>query len=306
MSIIITGASGQLARLVVERLLTTVKPEEVVLVTRSPEGLADYAARGLQVRQGDFDHPETLATAFAGGDKLLLISTTSVGRRIGQHRRAIAAAVEAGVQHIVYTSFIGIDAEDRAFVVVDHAGTEEALQASGVAWTALRDSQYAEAVADVIAPMSLANGVWRAAAADGRIAFVSREDVADVAAHVLTTDGHENVAYEVTGPELLSYREAAALLSEVTGRPVEFQVITDDELYAGFDAMGVPRQVDENSTADIPWCSDDMVSFERAIRQGDFSALSDTVERLTGHAPRTLRSLLESRDYSAVPAPAGE
>ncbi|HET9654551.1 MAG TPA: SDR family oxidoreductase [Kineosporiaceae bacterium] len=299
MTIIVTGGSGQYARLAVRHLLHRVPAGELVVTTRRPEVLDDLAERGVQVRRADFSEPESLPSAFAGGTKMLLISTTQVGQRVAQHTQAIRAAVDAGVQHIAYTSFIGAgaggDSADRAMVVVDHAGTEEVLRASGAAYTFLRDGQYAEAVSDVIAPRVLAEGLWAAAAGDGQVAFVSREDCAACGAQVLLSSGHENKAYDITGPQLLSFRDAAALVSEIGGRPVDYAVISDEQLYAAFDAMGVPRRPVEDPNVPIPWCSDDMVSFERAIREGQLAVLSDDVRTILGRAPRSLAEVLRDR-----------
>lgn len=295
MVVLVTGASGQFGRSAAERLLSLVPPTDLILTTRHPDRLADLAERGVEVRQADFnDSEDSLVEAFRGADIMLLISTLSVGKRVTQHSRAAAAAKRAGVGHIVYTSFVGVP-HSKALVAGEHAGTEEALQASGLTWTFLRNSHYAEAVSDVIAPIMLSTGVWRAAAAEGRTGVVSRDDCVAAAVAVLTTPGHENVAYHITGPEALSCREEAAIIAEVAGAPLAYQVITDDDLYAQFDAMGVPRQVDENAETEIPWCSDDMVSFERAIREGELSLVSDDVERLTGTPPRPLRDVLAAR-----------
>lgn len=296
MAIVITGASGNFGRLAVEKFLKSVAPEELILVTRRPERLADFAARGCQVRAGDFDDPASLPAAFASGERMLLISATRVGKRIPQHRAAIEAARQAGVKHVVYTSFIGAHPDNRAEVVADHRGTEALLRASGLAWTMLRDSQYADAAVDGIAPAAIRSGRMICAAGEGRIAFVWREDCADCAVAVLTGEGHENKAYDITGPQLWSFRELAALIAEVSGAPVRFEPTDPEGLYAFFDSLGIPRQpVDDQVVDGIPWNSDDMVSFEVAIRDGWFAVLSDDVERLIGRKPLGLRELFEMR-----------
>ena len=136
MSIVITGASGAFGRMAAERLLTKVDPAQLVLVTRTPAALTDFAARGVTVRRGDFDQRESLVEAFAGAEKLLLISTLDVGeRRRRQHRNAIDGAVAAGVRQVIYTSSVGIHPRSPAFVIEDHLFTEEALRRSGLAFT---------------------------------------------------------------------------------------------------------------------------------------------------------------------------
>lgn len=295
MTVAVTGASGAFGRAAARRLLEYMPASGIRLTTRTPSELADLAALGVTVREADFDGTEdSLAAAFDGADTLLLISTLSVGQRVRQHTRAVAAAARAGVRHVVYTSFVGVPGS-AALVATEHAGTEAMLAGSGLAWTFLRNSWYMEAITDVIAPMSLAQGIWRGSAGDGRAGVVSRDDCVAAAVGVLTTSGHEGMAYAVTGPQSLSCPDVAAVLAEVTGRPLAYQQVTDDDLYAQFDAMGVPRSVGDVATSTIPWCSDDMVSFERAIREGDLDVVSDAVQRLTGTAPRSFREVAAER-----------
>ncbi len=294
MAIIVTGAAGQFGRAAAKQLLDKVAAQDVILTTRTPEKLTEFAALGAQVRYADFDHPATLAAAFAGGERMLLISTARVGTRVEQHRNAIVAAKQAGVRHIVYTSILGAAAAGNPAVVkLDHRATEEVLEASGITWTFLRDSQYAEAVATAMAPVALSVGRHSSAAGEGKIAFVSRNDCVDSAVGVLTTSGHENRAYELTGPQLFSHRETMALISELTGKPIKFIPVDDAGMFAVFDALGIPRHAsDDPNTAPIPWCSTDMVSFDRAIRERFFNVVTDHVERLSGHPPRSLRDVL--------------
>ncbi len=295
MKLIVTGAAGQLGRRATDHLLETLPPEDLILVTRKPEALAELAARGAAVRRGDFDEPESLAAAFAGGEKMLLVSTTRVGFRIPQHAAAIDAAKQAGVRHIVYTSFVRRAGHSVALVNKDHSGTEALLEESGLAWSFLRDSWYADAIATAIAPRALGQGKWVTSSGEGRVAPVARADCAACAAAILTTPGHENKAYDITGPDLMSVPEIAALVSAIGGRPIDVLQVTDDDMYAMFDSLGVPRNpIDDHVVNDIPWCSDDMVSFERAIREGDLDVVSDDVERLLGRPSTGLRALLES------------
>jgi NAD(P)H dehydrogenase (quinone) len=294
MSIVVTGASGAFGKMVTESLLEKMAPSELILVTRKPQSLAHLAARGAQVRYGDFDDRESLQTAFTGGKRLLLISTLDVGeRRRHQHTAAIGSALAAGVQHIVYTSSVGIHPNSPAFVVADHLYTEDLLRKSGVAYTVLRDSQYAEVIVTMIAPIALATGRWTSSAGEGRMAFVSKKDCVRAAAAVLTTPGHEGAIYEVTGPELLSFRDCAALAAEVTGRPVEYVVVSHEDKQAEFDAAGIPRRYVEGLITEHsgPWASDEMMSYERALGAGYFAVCSGHVELLTGRPAVSLRDV---------------
>ena len=301
MTIIVTGASGDLGRRVTEQLLRIVPPAELILTTRKPQALSGLAARGVRVRYADFDEPQTLLDAFAGGaDKLFLISTLSVGRRARQHRNAIEAAVKCGVRHIVYTSSGGARADNPAIVIPDHLDTEAALKASGVAFTILRDALYAEVPLIDIGMRALASGQWVGSAGEGQVPFVAKSDCVACAVKVLTSDGHEGQTYEITGPELLSYRQAAALQAEFGGRPIEYVVISDEEMIEMLVAAGVPREYREGLyTPGVGTSSaEDIVSYERGIRGGYFALKSDHVERLLGRPPRTLRQVYE--DHRAL------
>lgn len=291
MRTIVTGASGQFGRSTVAGLLAKMPATDLILITRQPDKLARFAALGADLRYGDFDDAASLKTAFAGGEKMLMISTSRVGKRMPQHTNAINAAVHAGLKHIVYTSFVGATADNPSLAVSDHRGTEALLRASGVDWTALRNSHYQDAIVQAIGPLVLKSGRWFASAADGKVASVTRQNCIDCAVEVLSTPGHRNTVYNITGPELLSFREAAAILSETAGKPIEYGVVSDDDMYAYFDGLGIPREpVDDNVVEGVAWCSDDMVSFERTIREGKFAVISDDVRQLTGRAPQSLRS----------------
>jgi NAD(P)H dehydrogenase (quinone) len=293
MSLIVTGASGKFGRMVTALLLERVPASELILVTRNPVSLAEMAARGAQVRAGDFDKPETLPAAFAGGERMLLISTLSVGRRAEQHIRAINAAVAAGVRHIAYTSSGGAHPDNPAIVIPDHLGTERALRACGVVFTILRDSLYIEAPLYQIAPRALHSGAWVTSSGEGRVPFVAKKDCVAAAAAVLTTRGHEGKTYEITGPDLLSFRNVAQLASEIDGRPIEYVIVSDDQMGDMLAAAGVPRHYVEGMfTAGVGTSSvDDIVSYERGIREGYFAVQSDDVRTVLGRPPISLRDM---------------
>jgi NAD(P)H dehydrogenase (quinone) len=292
--IIVTGANGAFGRAAATRLIERVPRGGLILTTRTPDRLADFAARGAQVRFADFDDPASLRAAFAGGETMLLISTARVGTRVGQHVNAINAAVTAGVRHIAYTSVLGAArADNPALVKLDHRATEQHLERSGVNWTFLRDSQYAEAVAGAMVPGALAAGRRPDNSGNGRVAFVSREDCVACATDVLLKPGHENRAYDITGPELLTIEQGLAMASEMTGKPIIHEHVDDEGMFAYFDSLGIPRHAsDIVPQGPIPWSSDDMVSFGRSIREGFFDVLTDHVERITDRKPKPLRDVL--------------
>lgn len=293
--IVITGASGNYGRGVTDRLIAQGRAADLILITRKPEKLADRAAQGCTVRYGDFDKPETLAEAVQGADKMLLISGTRVGARVVQHKAAIDAAAAAGVKHIIYTSFIGIDdPANPAEVRHDHIETEALIRASGCGWTMLRDAHYADAMVLMMGPNVIQTGQWFSNAGEGREAMVWRDDCIESAVAVLTGEDHEGQIYNITGPDLQTFGEVAAIMAEVTGRPVEHVALDDEAQYAMFDAMGIPRRpVDDLEVAGIPWNSDDMVTFGRAIREGFLDLCTNDVERLTGRKARSVRQMIE-------------
>ena len=292
--IVITGASGQYGRLATQGLIALGRAGDLILMSRTPEKLADMAALGCDVRYGDYDQPASMIAAMAGADKLLLISGTRVGARVAQHQAAVDAAVIAGVGHVVYTSFIGIDdPANPAEVRHDHIETERLIRASGLAFTFLRDAHYADAMILMAGPGVMASGQWIGNAGLGKEAMVWRDDCAACAVAVLAGEGHENRTYDITGPELQDFAEVTALMAELTGVPLEYVAVDDDAQYAMFDAMGIPRRpVDDQYVGAIPWNSDDMVTFGAAIRGGFLAICSNDVERLLGRPARSVRQMI--------------
>jgi NAD(P)H dehydrogenase (quinone) len=280
MTIAITGAAGQLGRLTAQLVLDRVEADEVVLVTRRPEAIAELADAGATVRLGDFDRPESLPGAFAGVDRLLLISVDVLGNRVAQHTAAIDAAVAAGVGHVLYTSGLNAGSELPLVVSYDHGATEQAIRDRGLRWTALRMGLYAESQV-AAAARAVASGHLVHNNGDGATAYVSREDCAAAAAAALAGEGHEDRVYDITGPELVTQAQVAALAAEISGRPVVPVVIDDEEATQNLIAVGLPA---DTATA--------IASFGTAIREGVLDAVSTHVEDLTGRRPRSLREVL--------------
>lgn len=282
MAIAITGASGALGRAAAELLLDTVDPREVVLTTRHPEALADLAARGTDVRRADFADPDTLRSAFAGVERLLLISTDAVGARLDHQRAAIDAAAGAGVAHVAYTSVPEPVSGNPALVVADHAGTEQALRDSGLRWTVLRNNLYAHMQLPAV-EHATASGRHVTNTGDGATAYVTREDCAAAAVAVLTQDGHESRAYDITGPEALTAADIVTLARTIGGRDVELVGVDDASYLAGLVAAGLPDQVARLVT-----------SFGAAARGGYLANVTSAVADLTGRPPTSLADLARS------------
>ncbi len=219
--IIVSGASGQLGREVVKDLLALGVPAgNLILVSRTPESLQEFSTLGASTRFGDFAKPESLPAAYAGGTKMLLISIgLGAGPRPEAQKRAIDAAVAAGVKQIAYTSFIAISGGDHSGIATDHYQTEEILKKSGVKWTLLRNSIYMDVLVPQGAKM-IADGHAVVPANEIKLGYVTRADCAAAAAAVLAKPGHENKAYDITGSQLLGVREIAAAASAATGKPI--------------------------------------------------------------------------------------
>jgi NAD(P)H dehydrogenase (quinone) len=281
MSVIVTGAAGHLGRLVAEQLLERLPPDELVLVTRRPEALRELRARGVEVRYGNFDHPASLRDAFAGGSRMLLISTDAVGRRVSQHRAAIDAAAKAGVGHVVFTSIVNpVPANPIGANAREPGKTEAMLQRSGLAWTMLRFGTFAELVLPPAAT-AVRNRRLITNNGGGRIVPVSRRDCAEAAAITLTTDGHIGKTYAITGPQALSSTDLAELYADLSGQPVKVLQLSDTMLTSVLIGIGTPMPIALSITA-----------FGRAVRLGYFDVADPAFERLSGHAPVALRDVL--------------
>lgn len=283
-TLFVTGASGQLGRQTVEFLLASGKGR-VIAGSRDPEKLADLAAKGAEIRKVDFDHPETLATAFQGVDRLLLVSTDAIdkpGRRLIQHTAAIKAAEAAGVKHILYTSATNASPDSASIALQDHYETEQAIAASPLGHTILRNTLYVDNLLMSL-PQILASGQWFHAAADGKIARVTREDCARAAAAALESDFDGRRIIEISGPELQDVAEIAAILSDLSGKPVKAIALDEASLTEGLKQAGIP-----DIFARL------LATFDTAQAKGEFNILTSAVRDLTGKDPATVESFLRN------------
>jgi len=237
--IVITGASGQLGRLVIEALLKKLPAGEIVAAVRNPQKVADLAARGVQVRQADYDQPDSLVAAFRGADKLLLISGSEVGRRVPQHRAAIEAAKAAGVGLLAYTSLLHADSSPLP-LAAEHKETESLIRASGLPAVILRNGWYSENYLAGV-PAALQHGVLLGSAGEGRIASAARADYAEAAAAVLTQDDQGGRIYELAGDESYTLGELAGAIAEQSGQAVAYQNLPESEFKAVLLDAGLPN-----------------------------------------------------------------
>lgn len=279
----ITGAGGALGRRTAQYVLESHPAEELVLFSRSPASLAEFADAGAQTRHADFDAPDALVDAFRGVDVLLLISTDAVGRRRAQHEAAIKAAANAGVHRVAYTSMSNPDSDFPARLRPlsdDHAATEAALRTAGPAWTMLRNALYLEAIAAGW-DHAVATGALVTNNGDGRHAPITRDDCAAAAAAVLLGDGHDDVSYDIAGQRLLDDHAIAAVLSARHGTPVEVVGVSDEDYQAGLTGTGLPAEL-----AGI------LTGFGQSIRAGLLETPLGDTERLIGRPPRAVEEFL--------------
>jgi len=275
MKIGVSGASGHLGRAVVSELLQRPGGHEVVAISRTPETITAPA----QGRFGDYNQPESLGQAYAGLDHLLIIPTLEPGKRAAQNVAAIDAAVRAGVKHIVFMSTAGARQEEEPALSASYWRGEQRLIATAQAWTILRMNFYAESFVQQ-AQASLAQGVLTGLA-ENKVAFVARDDVAAAAAGILIGDGHAGAIYNATGPERMSGVERAAVIAEITGRPLAFLVVTEEQLRAGLTQAGLPVEV-----VNI------VISIQASFAAGAFDIVTGDVERLGGRPPKHLSDVL--------------
>ena len=278
-TVLVTGASGQLGRLVIDTLLASGKlaPANIIATTRDVAKLASYADKGITVRAADFDDPASLDAAFAGAGKVLIISTDALdtpGKRLSQHKAAVAAAAKAGAKHILYTSMPQPD-DSLVTFAPDHLGSEEAIKATGIPYTILRDGWYAENLFMSL-PHALQTGAWYTSTGAGRIAHITRADTAAALAGAVLKAGSESRTYTLTGTKTHTAEEIAALVSAATGKPLAVVHVTDAQLAEGLKAAGLPEGF-------VPT----IVSFDANTREGKIAMVTEDAQTLSG---RTLTS----------------
>ncbi|KTB65893.1 quinone oxidoreductase [Pseudomonas viridiflava ICMP 13104] len=237
--IVVTGATGQLGRLVIEQLLTRLPASQIIAAVRSPEKAADLSALGIQVRQADYSQPSTLDSAFADAEKLLLISSSEVGQRLAQHKAVIDAAKNAGVKLLAYTSVLHADTSALG-LAKEHRETEDYLQSSGLPFVLLRNGWYTENYV-AGAPGALAHGAVMGCAGEGRISSASRLDYAEAAATVLTADEDQaGRVYELAGDVSYTLADYAAELSRQSGKTLAYVDLPQAEFEAALIKAGLP------------------------------------------------------------------
>jgi NAD(P)H dehydrogenase (quinone) len=282
MSIVVTGATGALGRLVIDALLATTPAESVAAVVRNKEKAADLADRGVELRIADYSRPETLADAFEAGDRVLLISGSEVGQRVAQHAAVIDAAKAAGVAQLAYTGILGGDEADFD-LAAEHKETERLILGSGLPYTFLRNGWYSENYTANLAPV-LAHGAVVSNAGEGRVASAARADYAAAAAAVLTgpAEQHLNRAYELSGDTAWSFAEYAAEVAARSGREITYSSVPAETHLAILTGAGVPAPF-----AEI------LVDVDRAVERGALARRNGDLARLIGRPTTPIAESIE-------------
>ncbi len=273
--IVVTGATGKLGHLVIAGLLEKVPAAQIVAAVRNPDKAGDLATLGVQVRQADYDKPESLRSAFAGADKALLISGNEINQRVVQHQAVIEAAKSAGVTLLAYTSILRADSSTLA-LVPEHKATEENIWASGLPYVFLRDGWYFENQTDQLGP-AVQHGAMIGSAGEGRFASAARSDYAAAAVVVLTEAGHENKIYELVGDTTYTLSELAAEVSKQAGKQVSYTNLPPKDYENALVGFGLPVFMAEL-----------LVDAEMGAARGELDSTSRDLHTLIGRSTVTL------------------
>jgi len=284
--ILITGATGHFGKGTIDSLLEKGIPANTIsALARNPEKAEALKATGVNVIAGDYNDEASLKKAFAGVDKLLFVSGSDLQNRVQQHHNVIKAAKEAGVKHIIYTSYARKNETETSPIAIigqQHLETEKAIRESGIPYTFLLNTLYADMVPMYVGEKVFETGIYLPAG-NGKTSFTTRRDMAEAAAVVLTTAGHDNKAYVIAGNDNHTMHEVAALLTELTGKPVAYNSPSKEVYVDTITKAGMPLEY-----ASL------FAGFMEAIEQGEFETADPDLEKLLGRKPTSLRDYLGS------------
>lgn len=282
--ILVTGATGQLGSQIVENLLTQISPSEIAVLVRDEEKAKDLKNKGVQIRIGDYTNPNSLVAAFKDVDKLILISSNDFNDRFGQHKNAIDAAKQTGVKHIIYTSMSMNDIETSPLkgFLEDHYQTEDYIKENGFTYTMMQHSLYADVIPMFIGEQVLETGVFFPAG-EGRVAYASRNDLAEAIAKVALSDAFDNQNLPMTNTENYSYADVAEILTELSGKKVAYVSPTPEDFAETLKGFGLPEPIIQMS-----------LGFAAGIKNNDFDKTYPNLETILGRKPQKLKEYLKS------------
>ncbi len=300
--LIINGVDGNFGGYVATHIEKLAKKEDLILTVPFEAAAEPWREQGYEVRIANFNHPESLEQAFEGGDAVLIISAPFVGvKRRAAHKNAVDAAIKAGVKKIVYTSLVNAqDEENPSVEKIDHAWTENYIANQDVNFVFLRNSQYAEAMITSYFAATETGNMMTSCQGDGHMSYISRRDCAKAAMYALAREDLFYATLNINGPESMTLQDFVDAGNAATGLGIGIRNVTEEETYAAFDAMGVPRTTDGEFEKDskAPYSSDGMVTFARAIRLEKMSTHTRTFQWLTGDEPRTVSYMFQNQaDY---------
>lgn len=279
--IVLTGANGRLGRLVAKALHAAGANEEVILGTRNPDQISDLASLGFRTARLDFADPESMVSAFSGAETVLMISMPGpIEQRVPLHRNAIAAAKQAGIGRLVYTSRVNPVADSLYPFAPIHVFSEAEIARSGLTATIVRNSEYVQNIAWLI-KAAAQSGELILPGASGRIAYTAVTDIAEILARVITGSGHAGKIYEINGPDALTRDEIAALIADAAKRPVRAIPISREEYGAFMKANGRP-----------PFVVEMLKGFYEAIDAGEFAKVWPDAQQLLGRKPKTISAFI--------------
>lgn len=306
MKYLVTGADGKLAGRVADNMLKEVSGKELIFTCPDVSRLSNekkerWKDNKIEIREANYDNEEQMSIAFQGVDRLFFISSIINGpKRVEQHRKVIEACKKAGVKHITYTSFFGADREGyHQYVLPDHRATEKMLKESEIQYNIMRNNLYMEnyLTTSVMLAM-LSNNVWGTTAGEGKVTSIAKDDSARCGAALLLGKGEPNKAYDLTSTIPLSQREICNMISEKSGIPFVYKPMTEEEFRGYLEALHIPRTTEGDfSLAPVPFCSNDMITNEAGISEGQMGIVTHDVETLTGRKPLEVTDLLDQYSY---------
>jgi len=294
--ILVTGATGPLGNGVVEFLLKKTPASNIAALVRDPAKAEALKARGVEIRVGDYSNYDSLVKAFKGIDQLYFVSGNDIQNRSTQQANVVRAAKEAGIKHVLYTSFQRKNetaSSPIALVAQTHLETESALKTSGIPYTILKHTLYTDMLPIFIGDKVLETGVIFQPAGGGKVTFATRADMAEAAANILTSQGHENKEYEIAGSKAWSYQEIAGIISEITGKSINYISPTQEAFRQELTKAGVPDHYIGL-----------FAGFGEGIKQGEFDQTDPTLEKLLGRKPTSVREFLQKVYAPSASVPA--